>query len=501
MLSFPPYHGSGFFFIGRRLCSSDMNGDIVGSMCSFSNSLSSSWIRVPFHGRSMWRVCCRKEGNLNGCEGLSFEKQCGSLIKPVVNAELNGLLQLPSEDSAGNSDFGVDSAFSGDHSFDVDDMERLRRRKISEANKGKVPWNKGRKHSAETIRRIRERTKIAMQDPKVKMKLTNLGHPQSEETRVKIGIGIRQGWQRRRRRFQVQEKCFFEWQNIIAEASRIGCVGEQEVQWNSYEILKEQLNQEWLESIEKRKTRPKGSRRAPKSLEQRRKISLAIAAKWADQRYRERVCLALAKYHGKSIGAQTKPRKNSAGEERKTKKATKLTEKVDNVTTETKGVTSTNTKNTPPSYTDLLSDFKLAFIKQIKVKREAMENQKKHALARAKLLITEAEKAADALELFAEKSPSALASLMEARKMVAEAKQTIGSVDTRELKTQGNGHDAENLSSDQSMYEFPSFDNSLREPENAGQRADTVNHRCSKSPPAKTRKNWVCGRLVEVQED
>ncbi|XP_039130382.1 uncharacterized protein LOC120266792 isoform X3 [Dioscorea cayenensis subsp. rotundata] len=431
-------------------------GDVVGSMCSFSNSLSSSWIRVPFHGRSMWRVCFRKEGNLNGCK---------------------------------------------------DDMERLRRRKISEANKGKVPWNKGRKHSAETIRRIRERTKIAMQDPKVKMKLTNLGHPQSEETRVKIGIGIRQGWQRRRRRFQVQEKCFFEWQNIIAESSRIGCVGEQEVQWNSYEILKEQLNQEWLKSIEKRKTRPKGSRRAPKSLEQRRKISLAIAAKWADQGYRERVCLALARYHGKSIGALTKPRKNSSGgiqsqgEGRKTKKAMKLTEKVDNVTTETKGVTFRNTKNTPLSYTDLLSDFKLAFIKQIKVKREAMENQKKHALARAKLLITEAEKAADALELFAEKSPSAFAALMEARKMVAEAKRTIGSVDIRELNTQANGHDAENLLSNENLYEFSSFDNSLREPENAGQIADAVNDLRFKAAPAKNTKKWVQGKLVEVQED
>lgn len=338
------------------------------------------------------------------------------------------------------------------------------------------------------------------------MKLTNLGHPQSEETRVKIGIGIRQGWQRRQRRLQVQEKCFFEWQNIIAEASRIGRVGEHELQWNSYEILKEQLNQEWLESIEKRKTRQRGSRRAPKSLEQRRKISLAIAAKWADQGYRERVCLALAKYHGKSIGAQTELMKNSTGEiqsqgeGRRTKKATKLTEKADNVTTETKGVTSRNTKNTPPSYTDSLSDFKLSFIKQMKVKRETMENQKKHAIVRAELLIAEAEKAADALELFAEKSPSALASLMEARKMVSEAKRTIGSVEIRELKTRANRRDAENLSSDQSMCEFSSFDNSLREPESAGQLADAVNHRHSKAP-GKTKKEWVCGRLVEGQED
>ncbi|WVZ62290.1 hypothetical protein U9M48_012054 [Paspalum notatum var. saurae] len=51
---------------------------------------------------------------------------------------------------------------------DVDERERLRRMRISQANKGNTPWNKGRKHSPETLQRIRERTRIAMQDPKVK---------------------------------------------------------------------------------------------------------------------------------------------------------------------------------------------------------------------------------------------------------------------------------------------------------------------------------------------
>ena len=106
----------------------------------------------------------------------------------------------------------------------------------------------------------------------------------SEETRVKIGAGVRKGWQRRREMLMVQEKCLFEWQNVIAEASRKGYASEAELQWDSYKIIAEQLQQEWLESIEKRKSmpRPKGSKRAPKSPEQRRKISQAISAKWAD---------------------------------------------------------------------------------------------------------------------------------------------------------------------------------------------------------------------------
>ncbi|KAJ0966292.1 hypothetical protein J5N97_027430 [Dioscorea zingiberensis] len=566
--SFPPYslpfeHGTGLFLIDRRISgrlrlrSSDSEGTspeaetfdmdaggTVVSMPSSSCSLSSSWIKVPFHGRRMWRVCFGKEINLNGSEGLSFDRQYTSLIKPVVNAELKG----SHEDSSWHSDLPprADSGLLGDNSCDIDDKERFRRRKISEANKGKVPWNKGRKHTAETLQRIRERTKIAMQDPKVKMKLASLGHPQSKETRVKIGLGIRQGWQRRRRRLQVQEKCLFEWQNIIAEASRKGCVGEHELQWNSYMILDEQLNQEWLESIEKRKTRPKGSKRTPKSLEQRRKISLAIAAKWADQGYRERVCSALAKYHGKPNGSQREPTKSSTskiqsqGEVSRVKKAMKFSKGTNNMITETEGVTFRKARNAPPSYTDPLSKIKLALIRQIKKQREVMENKKKDAIDRAKLLIAEAEKAAEVLELFAERSFSALASLKEARKMIAEAKRTIGSADIGELKTPNHfqtslqtSRNASspgnkplngicNLSSDQSMNKVPNFDDTLLEPttvrqipENAADRKmdltkvdvsrknDSLQFKTdgqSSKTPAKTKKKWVHGKFIEVQE-
>lgn len=41
-------------------------------------------------------------------------------------------------------------------------------RRISHANKGRVPWNKGRRHSEETRQKISQRTKEALKDPKVK---------------------------------------------------------------------------------------------------------------------------------------------------------------------------------------------------------------------------------------------------------------------------------------------------------------------------------------------
>lgn len=95
---------------------------------------------------------------------------------------------------------------------------------------------------------------------------------------------MRIGWQRRREKLSLQENCCFEWQNLIAAASRQGYDGEEVLQWDSYKIFDEQLKEEYLESVEQRKImrRPKGSKRAPKSLEQRRKISQAISAKWND---------------------------------------------------------------------------------------------------------------------------------------------------------------------------------------------------------------------------
>ncbi|KAK8547220.1 hypothetical protein V6N13_097937 [Hibiscus sabdariffa] len=63
-----------------------------------------------------------------------------------------------------------------------------------------------------------------------RMKLANLGHAQSQETREKIITGVRMGWERRREKLMVQETCHFEWMNLITEASRKGYFGEEELQ-------------------------------------------------------------------------------------------------------------------------------------------------------------------------------------------------------------------------------------------------------------------------------
>lgn len=105
---------------------------------------------------------------------------------------------------AQRSSAAVVDASKTDAPEDVDERERLRRLRISSANKGKVPWNKGRKHSpgavaevkhhlrtpdihtcTETIAKIRERTKAAMRRPDVKSKVLAQKHtPHSAETKV-----------------------------------------------------------------------------------------------------------------------------------------------------------------------------------------------------------------------------------------------------------------------------------------------------------------------------
>ncbi|XP_022998154.1 uncharacterized protein LOC111492886 [Cucurbita maxima] len=330
----------------------------------------------------------------------------------------------------------VQLSSSNEDTEEMDARERLRRERISKANKGNTPWNKGRKHSAETLRRIKERTRLAMQNPKIKMKLVNLGRSQSEETRMRIGVGVRMGWQRRRKKLKLQETCYLQWKDLIAEASRQGGLGEEELQWDSYQIMNEQLKKEWQESVEQRKTmpRPVGGRRAPKSAEQRKKISESISAKWADSEYRARVFSGLAKYHGTPIGVNRRPRRKrseSTDTTRKKEKSGVKSPVAGGYKIESQRLRLRKSK--APRFKDPLASSKLEMIKSIRAERAIAETQKTEAIERARLLIAEAEKAAKALEVAATRSSIARASLLETRNLIAEAKQSIESVEIERM--------------------------------------------------------------------
>lgn len=74
----------------------------------------------------------------------------------------------------------------------VGNKESMRRKRIGEANKGREPWNKGKKHSPETIAKIRERTRAAMKRPDVVAKLKVMPHPRlSDATKAKISASLK----------------------------------------------------------------------------------------------------------------------------------------------------------------------------------------------------------------------------------------------------------------------------------------------------------------------
>jgi G:T-mismatch repair DNA endonuclease (very short patch repair protein) len=62
------------------------------------------------------------------------------------------------------------------------------RRKLSETSKGRTPWNKGKKHTEITKKKISILTKIALSHPttKQKMRLSQLGRKHTDETKKKI---------------------------------------------------------------------------------------------------------------------------------------------------------------------------------------------------------------------------------------------------------------------------------------------------------------------------
>ncbi|PIN21246.1 hypothetical protein CDL12_06036 [Handroanthus impetiginosus] len=234
----------------------------------------------------------------------------------------------------------------------------------------------------------------------------------------------------------LQEMCRYEWQGLIAEAARKGLSGEAELQWDSYKTLDRQLEIEWVQDVEERKNtpRPKGSKRAPKSADQRRKISEAISAKWADPEYRNRVRSSFAKFYGLE-GVERKPRRKLSGERQTRKRSHTKKDETDNlVKHEMKSQAQRfRLKRSRASfYRDPFASSKLEMLKNIRAQRAAPANQKSEAISRAKLLIAKAEKAAKALEIAAKNSPHVQTSLTESRMLIAEAIQFIESIQNEE---------------------------------------------------------------------
>jgi hypothetical protein len=80
--------------------------------------------------------------------------------------------------------------------------EMKRRERISISNKGNVPWNKGRKHSEETIQKIREKTMERMQAPEVRDKIRKAAllnaHNVTPQTKWRISLSVRDAMKKKK---------------------------------------------------------------------------------------------------------------------------------------------------------------------------------------------------------------------------------------------------------------------------------------------------------------
>ncbi|KAF5189661.1 histone-lysine N-methyltransferase, H3 lysine-79 specific-like protein [Thalictrum thalictroides] len=161
-------------------------------------------------------------------------------FKPQVNASLSMNHSIDEERHVYTVDYVENLGVEGD-------KETERRRKISLANKGKVPWNLGRKHSAETRELIKQRTKEALKDPKVRKKMSSGHHPHSEEVKAKIGMGQKRVWRKRFKLKSIKEKFYRTWEESIAEEAKKGWCGQQELDWDSYAKIAAELARQHLQ--------------------------------------------------------------------------------------------------------------------------------------------------------------------------------------------------------------------------------------------------------------
>ncbi|KAI3789544.1 hypothetical protein L2E82_02343 [Cichorium intybus] len=124
---------------------------------------------------------------------------------------------------------------------DKDKNEMERRQKIGLANKGRVPWNKGKKHTAGTRELISQRTKEALKDPKVRKKMSECPRTLSEETKAKIRKTITKQWRERLKIKKLGEKFISVWSESIAKAAKKGGHGQKELDWDSYEKIEREI--------------------------------------------------------------------------------------------------------------------------------------------------------------------------------------------------------------------------------------------------------------------
>ncbi|KAL3849272.1 hypothetical protein ACJIZ3_011154 [Penstemon smallii] len=196
-------------------------------------------------------------------------------------------------------------------SFDNVDNEKVQKRKTGHGNKGRVPWNKGRKHSEETREKIRQRTKEALKDPKVRKKMSECPRYLSNQTKVRIRASLTKLWDERLKWKRTRAKFFQSWRESIAKAAKIGANDQQELDWDSYEKIKREIDLLQLHKAEEKAKAKEIARIQAEKAAQLRAEKMAMLA----QKRKEREEIAKAR------GEKTIKKRNKKSKEEKEKLA------------------------------------------------------------------------------------------------------------------------------------------------------------------------------------
>ncbi|ESQ30094.1 hypothetical protein EUTSA_v10011596mg [Eutrema salsugineum] len=219
-----------------------------------------------------------------------LESKPAATVRSLYNAiEFNSKEVNPGsfEVQAMDKDAEADCS-SEDKQSDRRMKEEERRRKIGLANKGKVPWNKGRKHSEDTRRRIKQRTIEALRNPKVRKKMSEHQQPHSDETKEKIRASVKQVWVERSRVKRLKEKFTSFWSENIADAARKGGIGELELHWDSYENAKQEISSEQLQlAEEKARTKEQNKLREEEAAQARTEKMRRVAERKKERKERD----------------------------------------------------------------------------------------------------------------------------------------------------------------------------------------------------------------------
>ena len=193
--------------------------------------------------------------------------------------------------------------------------EMQRRAKIGAANKGKCAWNKGKRHSMETIAKIKANTAKAMKNPKVKQRMKEAAARtfHSETTKFKIRrtvrdkankkmqarnivrareLGVRKGKvgvcsisMHARRVSSVQLVSYGAWtRDSLDHHDRILKLRSKRNKQLA-EDAKKQARNTSEEGLPPPQKPARGTRGMPKSSQHKAAISAALKAKWSDPSY------------------------------------------------------------------------------------------------------------------------------------------------------------------------------------------------------------------------